>query len=148
MASTAAQLRQGRGISKFFAKGNSKGAVHVNFGKIIKVGLLVWYFFAGVVECLLQAQADPQSPPRRLTMAPALPAGRLVLCRIGVLAQCQRRHPRNIHFEVIRTDDCMAGANLRCLRTLADANCTLFSKWRTQNMATGKTIFFRHLEQL
>ena len=37
VAWTKDQLRQGRGISKFFAKGNSKGAVHVHFGKIISI---------------------------------------------------------------------------------------------------------------
>ena len=50
MASTADQFRQHWGILKFFAKGNWKGAVGVHFGKIIRVGGLVWYFIASILE--------------------------------------------------------------------------------------------------
>ena len=50
VAWTADQFRQVRGISKFFAKGDRKGAVHLYVGKVVGVGRHVWYLIASIVE--------------------------------------------------------------------------------------------------
>ena len=50
MASIADQFRQDLGISKYFAKGNSKGAVHVYLGKVIGVSRHVWYLITSAVQ--------------------------------------------------------------------------------------------------